>query len=142
MDNASVSIQKPKEASNFSTNPVAMESKTDESGFNYNYFNYSGIEPNKELTFEVAYKKSGSKPSVTKQQGLGNSVPQQNGGSGINPQNNSQLVLLLFLIGGIIFFSFGAMAYFSNNQKYGSKSRKKRSRYGPPKRKKRLRRGY
>ncbi len=116
IDNLAVNLQIPAAAKDFVVKPTANETRTDERGFTYNIYNYSSVEPNQSLVFDVAYTKSGNQPSVVKEQSIGTQPNSQVGNS--STLFNNRTFLVLALGGAFIFFTIGVWSFYRISQKY------------------------
>jgi zinc ribbon protein len=94
-----VDIQQPLKATAFMLDPVPMERMTDNQGFTYHQFTYRNVGQGHSQTFTIAYTKTASTPSVSKQQ------PTPHPAEKARARSNNTLVALSIFAGAILLFA-------------------------------------
>jgi hypothetical protein len=94
-----VDIQQPLQATAFTLEPAPMERMTDNQGFTYHQFTYRDVGKGQSQTFTIAYTKTATTPSVSKQQPTPQSAEKTRAGS------DHTLVVLSIFAGAILLFA-------------------------------------
>lgn len=125
MENVNIEIQEPLRVKNFKVARPGGASRTDDQGFKYVKYTYSGVSKGQSFEFPVSYTKSDSNPSVEKNQNQAQATRGEipSGTVGTSNTNTYVLPVLIVLLAGAAF-----MFYRSQQQKtrYGRKG------YGRP----------
>lgn len=99
IDSLQVEIQEPQRSSNFSIEPATKDVSAGDN-FQYHNYTYDNVPAGRELTFNVAYEKSDSNPSVDSQQGTVST-----------PASRGSLTVILLTIAGIIAIAIAATVW-------------------------------
>jgi mono/diheme cytochrome c family protein len=94
-----VDIQQPLKATAFTLDPAPMERMTDNQGFTYHQFTYRDVGKGQSQIFTIAYIKTVTTPSVSKQQ----PTPQPT--EKARTRSDNTLVVLSILAGAILLFA-------------------------------------
>jgi hypothetical protein len=94
-----VDIQQPLKATAFKLDPSPMERMTDNQGFTYHQFTYRDVGKEESRTFTIAYTKTATTPSVSKQQ----PTPQPT--EKARTRSDNTLVVLSIFAGAILLFA-------------------------------------
>ena len=97
-----VDIQQPLKATAFTIDPTPTERTTDKEGFTYHQFTFRDVGKGQKQTFTIAYTKTATTPSVTKQPST--SQPAEKA----RARSDSTLVSLGIFAGAILLFVGGA----------------------------------
>jgi len=97
-----VDIQQPLKSTAFTLDPAPMERTTDNQGFTYHQFAYRDVGKRQSQTFTIAYTKTATTPSISKQQ----PAPQPTEKARVRSDNT--LVVLGIFAGAILLFAGGA----------------------------------
>jgi len=94
-----VDIQQPLKATAFTLDPAPMERVTDNQGFTYHQFTYRDVGKGQSQTFTIAYTKTATPPSISKQR----PAPQPT--EKVRARSDNTLVALSIFAGAILLFA-------------------------------------
>jgi hypothetical protein len=94
-----VDIQQPLKATAFTLDPAPMARVTDNQGLTYHQFTYRNVDKGQSQIFTIAYTKTATTPSVSKQQ------PTSQPTAGARARSDNTLVVLSILAGAIVLFT-------------------------------------
>jgi mono/diheme cytochrome c family protein len=94
-----VDIQQPLKATAFTLDPTPMERMTDNQGFTYHQFTYRNVGKGQSQTFTIAYAKTATTPSVSKQRPTPQSTEKA------RARSDNTFVALSIFAGAILLFA-------------------------------------
>ncbi len=94
-----IDIQQPLKATAFTLDPAPMERVTDNQGFTYHQFTYRDVGKGQSQTFTIAYTKTATPPSISKQR----PAPQPT--EKVRARSDNTLVALSIFAGAILLFA-------------------------------------